>query len=55
MSARTSYWIGTGIIALGAVLAWVGFMTRVWVTYVAVVVLVAGALYLLLARRRQLK
>ena len=55
MNARTSNRIGTAIIALGAVLAWVGFMTQLWVTYVAVVLLVAGALYLLVARRRQFK
>ena len=53
MSSRASYWLGTILIIIGAVLAWVGFFTLQWVTYVGVVFLVVGGFSLLFTRRRR--
>jgi len=53
MSGKASYWIGTILILIGAVLAWVGFVGPQWITYVGVVFLVIGAFYLFLTRRKR--
>ena len=53
MNARNKIWVGTGIIAVGAVLSWVGWLGHVpWLGPIGTVLLLLGAVYLLWVRTR---
>jgi 4-hydroxybenzoate polyprenyltransferase len=54
MSGRATYWLATVLILAGAALSWIGWLGDLdWVGLVGTMVMLVGAIYLLVTRRRR--
>jgi hypothetical protein len=54
MTGKATYWIATILILVGAVLSWIGWLGDLdWVGLAGTMVMLVGAIYLLVTRRRR--
>jgi polyferredoxin len=54
MSGKAMYWIATILIFVGAALSWIGwFDHHDWMSLTGTMMMLAGAVYLLVTRRRR--
>jgi hypothetical protein len=54
MSGRATYWVATILIFAGAALSWIGWLGHHdWMSLTGTMVMLVGAIYLLVTRRRR--